>query len=167
MLITGNSLMNRKRVKISVFNQCTWSCGITLSDYGICVLTEAFKIPLNSPFCYLPPRDFIVPSKLFFVSYLWNSFTNVKGFIMSYMLVLTMYFIDEQRMIRRAYAYAQSRQSSGVRAVAAIKHREWNYRFMLLASHHFFTFKYVIWQTVKTQKKCHMVRYFMRVHTAC
>ena len=54
-----------------------------------------------------------------------------------------------------------------VRADAAIKHRVWNYGFMLLASHNFFTFKSVIWITVKTQKKCHMVRHFMRVHTAC
>ena len=30
----------------------------------------------------------------------------------------------------------------------------------------FFTFKYVLWQTVKTQKKCRMMRHFMRVHTA-
>ena len=56
-----------------------------------------------------------------------------------------------------------------VRAVTAIKHRVWNYGFMLLASHlaPFFTFIYVIWQTVKTQKKCRMMPHFMRVRTAC
>ena len=56
-----------------------------------------------------------------------------------------------------------------VRAVAAIKHRVWNYGVMLLASHlaPFFTFVYVIWQTVKTQKKCRVMPHFMRVRTAC
>ena len=35
------------------FYQCIWSCGITLSDDGIFVLTEVCKIPLNSSFSFL------------------------------------------------------------------------------------------------------------------
>ena len=46
--------------------------GIQNSIKFFLLLFELFQL------FHLPTRDYIVPSKLFFVTYLWNSFTNVK-----------------------------------------------------------------------------------------
>ena len=152
--VIATALMNRKCVKISVLIMRH-----NFVEWRHFVLTEAFKNSINLLFfklLHLPTRDYIC-SKLFFVPYLWNSFTDVKVFIMSQMLVLI-------PSTSREWSDEPAHTRSLVRAVAAIKHRVWNYGIMLLGSHHFFTFKSVI-LAVKTRRNAACC--VMRVHTAC
>ena len=58
--------------KLNVFDHETWGMQNSIKFFLL-----FFKL------FHLSTRYYIVPSKLFYVTYLWNSFTNVKVFIMS------------------------------------------------------------------------------------
>ena len=68
--VVATALIDHKCVKISVFNQCIRSCGITLSDDSIFVLSEAFKNPIKFFIFFICFVCRPETSKLFFVTYL-------------------------------------------------------------------------------------------------